>query len=86
MADGGTLNTCLPAAGYNMKDSAAIAEDVELGTLSNGDKYHLVTFTSPADKIRLTVVTDARFVFAYDDAAAALLEKSGCALDGEPLH
>ena len=83
---GTSLDVCLDKAGYDIKDAASLADDVETRTFGNGEEFHLVTTSSSGDKIRFTVVTDRGFVFAHDDASAALLEKAGCPLDGEPLN
>lgn len=86
VADGSTLESCLDKAGYNIKDAAALADDVEAKKFGNGDAFHVVTTTSGDKKVRFTVVTDRRFVFAYDEASAALLDEAGCAVDGAPLN
>lgn len=86
LADGSTLDSCLSKAGYNIKDAAEVADGVEAKTLGNGDAFHVVTVKSGNERVQFTVVTEPRFVFAYDEASAALLEKAGCSVDGTPLN
>jgi len=86
VADGSTLNSCLDKAGYNIKDAAELADGVEAKKFGNGDAFHVVAVTSGDKQVQFTVVTERGFVFAYDDASAALLDKAGCAVDGEPLN
>ncbi|MFW5470529.1 hypothetical protein ACOCJ4_10825 [Knoellia sp. CPCC 206435] len=86
LADGSTLNSCLDKAGYNIRDAAALADGVEARTFGNGDEFHVVTVTSGDEQIQFTVVTERGFVHANDDASAALLDRAGCSVDGEPLN
>lgn len=85
-AGGAVLNSCLMGAGYNTMDAGALANEVEVRSFRGGGDFHLVTFTSGADRIRLTVITDRQFVYPYDEAAVTLLDKAGCALDSDPLN
>lgn len=65
---------------------ATVADSAVAKTFGNGDAFHLVTVTSGDDRIQFTVVTDRGFVFACDEASAALLGKAGCSVDGTPLN
>lgn len=84
LADGSTLNSCLDKAGY--KGAAELADGVEAKKLGNGDAFHVVTVTSGDKQVQFTVVTERGFVYAYDDASVALLDKAGCSMDGGPLN
>ena len=86
LADGSTLDSCLDKAGYNIKDAAELADRVEAKKFGNGDAFHVVTVTSGDDQVQFTVVSERRFVFAYDDPSAALLDDAGCSVEGRPLN